>query len=132
MPMATNNRLPVRSGHKFLTNSITIIRIFIRVLGTSGLRFRTSEQWTTVLRTITGVARILILRGRRTKMENFGDVFQWRKYDDGTEMTSQPIFLNFDFIIISLKNHKLAKSCNFRSLTLKIKGRWRLRFPSAW
>jgi len=30
-------------------------------------------------------------------------------------------FFNFDFVIISLKNHNLAKSRNFRSSTSKIK-----------
>jgi len=38
----------------------------------------------------------------------FGNVFRWRNNDDVTEMT-------FDFVIISLKNHNLAKSRNFRS-----------------
>jgi len=41
----------------------------------------------------------------------FGDVGN----DDITEMTSYLIFLKFDFVIISLKNHNLAKSSNFRS-----------------
>jgi len=34
------------------------------------------------------------------------------------------IFLKFDFVIISFKNHYLAKSQNFRSQILKIKERW--------
>jgi len=32
--------------------------------------------------------------------------------------------LKFDFVIISFKNHYLAKSHNFRSPILKVKRRW--------
>jgi len=42
------------------------------------------------------------------------------------------IFLKFDFVIISFKNHYLAKSRNFRSPILKVKGRWGRKAPIAW
>jgi len=35
------------------------------------------------------------------------------------------ILVTFDFFIISLKIHNLAKSRNFRSPILKVKERWR-------
>jgi len=38
-----------------------------------------------------------------------------KQFDDVTEMTSYFIFLKFYSIIINLKDHKLAKSRNFRS-----------------
>jgi len=40
--------------------------------------------------------------------------------------------LKFDFVIIRLKNHKLAKLRNFSSQKLKIKERWGRRAPRAW
>jgi len=33
------------------------------------------------------------------------------------------VFLKFNFVIISLKNHKFSKSHNFKSLILKVNGR---------
>jgi len=41
--------------------------------------------------------------------------------DDVTKMTSCSIFLKFYYIIINLKAHKMAKSCNFRSPRCKKK-----------
>jgi len=41
-------------------------------------------------------------------------------------------FLKFDFVIISLKDHDLAKSSNSWSIKSKVKGRWGRRAPSAW
>jgi len=49
----------------------------------------------------------------------FGDVKRRHHWND--VITD---FLNFDFVIISLKNHNLAKSRNFRSPKSKDKGRW--------
>jgi len=44
------------------------------------------------------------------------------------EMTSQndviTDYFKFDFVAISMKNHNLVKSPNFRSPILKIKGSW--------
>jgi len=40
--------------------------------------------------------------------------------------------LKFDFVIISFKNHYLAKSQKFKSPILKIKRRWRRKAPGAW
>jgi len=42
------------------------------------------------------------------------------------------IFLKFDLVIFSFKNHYLTKSRNFRSSILKVKGRWGRKAPSAW
>jgi len=48
----------------------------------------------------------------------FGDVSRWRN-DDATKWRHNYI-LKFDFIIISFKNHYLAKSRNFKPPILKI------------
>jgi len=42
------------------------------------------------------------------------------------------IFLMLDFVIISLKNHNLAKSRNFRSPILKVQKRWGRKVLNAW
>jgi len=84
----------------------------------------------------TGVARNFDWEG--PKLENilwryFGDVF-----GDVLVMTSPKwchnfcIFLKFDFVVISFKNHCLAKSRNSRSSILKVKRRWGRKDLSAW
>jgi len=47
-------------------------------------------------------------------MENFDDIFLVMQFNDVTKMTSYLIFLKFYYVIINLKDHKLAKSRNFR------------------
>jgi len=42
------------------------------------------------------------------------------------------IFYKFDFVIISLKKHNLAKSRNLKSSNLKIRWSWGRRAPSSW
>jgi len=54
-------------------------------------------------------------------------LFWWRHWNNVTT-----IFLNFDFVIIILKKHNLAKSRNFRLTISKVKGRWGRRAPSVW
>jgi len=55
------------------------------------------------------------------KMEKSCDVVlmtYWRRNYDDVIL----IFLKFDFVMISLKHHNLAKSYNFRSPKSKVKG----------
>jgi len=57
----------------------------------------------------------------------FGDVMvmtslKWRHH----------YILKFNFVIISFKNHHLAKSRNFRSPILEVMRRWGRKDPSAW
>jgi len=67
-------------------------------------------------------------------MEKFCDVRLVTFFSDVVTMTSLKLrhsrFLNYDCVIISLKNHNLAKSRNSKSPKSKIKGRLGRRSPA--
>jgi len=68
----------------------------------------------------TGVTRNF--EWREPKIEKFCDAILATFFGDVITMTSELIFSNFNFVIISLKNHNLAKSHYFRHQNRRLSG----------
>jgi len=81
--------------------------------------FTSSDMVVTSL-VATGVARNFYCEGPKLEkiVTFFGDVMVITSQNDVIT------FLKFDFVIINLKYQNLAKSRNFKTPILKVKGRW--------